>query len=55
MPLSNVETRRGIQAGLQPASYDMKIGKAAATVPKDGGPPAASNVVVLQDLEPEGH
>jgi dCTP deaminase len=49
MPLSNVEIKRELQAGtleitpfdedmLQPASYDMKIGKNAATVPKNGDP-----------------
>lgn len=49
MPLSNVEIRRELEAGnisitpfdnamLQPASYDMKVGKVAATVPRNGDP-----------------
>lgn len=49
MPLSNVEIRSELDAGnvhitpydeamLQPASYDMKIGKVAATVPRNGDP-----------------
>jgi deoxycytidine triphosphate deaminase len=49
LTLSNVEIREEIKAGnivitpfdesmLQPASYDLKIGKVAATVPKNGDP-----------------
>ena len=49
MPLSNVEIRDELDAGnisitpfdpemLQPASYDMRIGRIAATVPKDSDP-----------------
>lgn len=49
MPLSNVEILEELDAGnisitpfdramLQPASYDMKIGKVAATVPRNGDP-----------------
>jgi dCTP deaminase len=49
MPLSNVEIREALKSGavvitpfekslLQPASYDMRIGKNAATVPKNGDP-----------------
>lgn len=49
MPLSNVEITRELAAGnisitpydsemLQPASYDMKVGKVAATVPRNGDP-----------------
>src|SRR5260221_10300257 len=49
MPLSNVEIRQAVKAGqvlitpfddsmLQPASYDLKIGKVAATIPKNGDP-----------------
>jgi dCTP deaminase len=49
VPLSNVEIRRELQAGhlaitpfeeamLQPASYDMRIGKTAATVARNGDP-----------------
>lgn len=49
MPLSNVEIEQELAAGnvvispfdptmLQPASYDMKIGKNAATVPRNGEP-----------------
>src|SRR6266849_1312626 len=49
MPLSNVEIRQELERGkfsitpfdenmLQPASYDMKIGRVAATVPKNGDP-----------------
>lgn len=57
MPLSNVEILRELGAGtvaispfeqamLQPASYDMRIGKNAATVPRNGDPRI--------DLEDEG-
>lgn len=49
MPLSNVEIRQELKAGnlsitpfddhmVQPASYDMKVGRVAATVPKNGDP-----------------
>jgi len=57
MPLSNVEIQGELQAGnisitpfdramLQPASYDMKVGKVAATIPRNGDPRI--------DLETEG-
>jgi dCTP deaminase len=49
VPLSNVEIRQELDSGnvvispydpamLQPASYDMKVGKTAATVPRNGEP-----------------